>query len=122
MVYTQSPASRWLTVSKSSASSAAASRATTRLGSASVVDIGEPPHQRVGLLGACRECARCGASCLADQEVALPVARDGPVVHLGGPLGDHDHVGDTPAGCRPGDEACAGVAPYAGNEPVPGAA
>jgi hypothetical protein len=35
-----------------------------------------------------------GPAGLADDEVTLPVAGNGPVGHLGGTFGDHHHVGD----------------------------
>jgi hypothetical protein len=41
------------------------------------------------------ESSHRAAAALAQDDVALPVARDGPIVDFGGPLGDHHHVGQT---------------------------
>ncbi len=46
-----------------------------------------PLHE--GLHGAATTCAQ--------DDVALPVARNGTIVRFGGPLGDHDHAREAPS-------------------------
>ena len=71
--------------------------------------------------GALDEGADRGPAVLADDEVAFPVAGHGPVVGLGGPFADHDHVGDAgpvfssrPRGAGAWPGRCAGSGPAPG--------
>ena len=47
------------------------------------------------------QCAHRAAVAETDDEVALPVTGNGPIGDLGGPLGDHHHVGDLSAPMLP---------------------
>ncbi len=62
---------------------------------ASAVPIGEVQQQHVAGC-ALHQRADGRAVSGADDEVAPPVARDGPVGRLGRALGEHHHVGDPP--------------------------
>ena len=59
---------------------------------------GGEDHEPGGALDQRRDLRLAG---LAQQQIPFPMARDGAILDLGRPLGDHHHVGDPPAIVHP---------------------